>query len=100
MNVSSSSIPLPLGRVDVPVTAKILNFAEHDIPILVATHKLTPLGDPAPNAPKWFAAVEILELASDRDWLHAATKEVSKYWRKKRARKRSKAGYVETERQH
>jgi hypothetical protein len=28
----------------------------HDIQILMAVGKLTPLGDPAPNAPKWFAA--------------------------------------------
>jgi len=35
--------------------------------------KLTPLGDPAPNAPKWFAAVEMIRLAVDQDWLHKAT---------------------------
>jgi hypothetical protein len=48
--------------------------------------KLTPLGDPAPNAPKWFAAVEMIRLAADQDWLHKATKEISKYWRLKRER--------------
>jgi hypothetical protein len=48
--------------------------------------KLTPLGDPAPNAPKWFAAVEMIRLAADQDWLHKATKEISKYWRNKRER--------------
>jgi hypothetical protein len=32
--------------------------------------KLTPLGDPTPNAPKWFAAVEMIRLAVDQDWLH------------------------------
>ena len=45
-----------------------------------------PLGDPAPNAPKWFAAVEMIRLAADTDWLHKATKEISKYWRHKRER--------------
>ena len=44
-------------------------------------------GDPAPNAPKWFAAVEMIRLAVDRDWLHKATKEISKYWRNKRERR-------------
>jgi hypothetical protein len=34
----------------------------------MAVGKLTPLGDPAPNAPKWFAAVEIIQLATDKDW--------------------------------
>jgi hypothetical protein len=51
----------------------------------MAVGKLTPLGDPAPNAPKWFAAVEMIRLAADTDWLHKATKEISKYWRNKRA---------------
>jgi hypothetical protein len=51
--------------------------------------KLMPLGDPAPNAPKWFAAVEVIRLATDKDWLHKATKEISKYWRNKRGRRQS-----------
>ncbi|MGO8839207.1 MAG: hypothetical protein ACLQAH_09070 [Limisphaerales bacterium] len=54
------------------------------IQILMGVGKLTPLGDPAPNAPKWFAAVEMIRLATDQDWLHKATKEISKYWRHKR----------------
>ncbi len=72
------------ARLDVVATAKLLGFAEHDIPVLVAAGKLTPLGDPAPNAPKWFAAVEVIGLATDREWLHKATKEISKHWRSKR----------------
>jgi hypothetical protein len=45
------------------------------------------LPDPAPNAPKWFAAVEMIRLATDQDWLHKATKEISKHWRQKRNRR-------------
>jgi hypothetical protein len=52
----------------------------------MAVGKLTPLGDPAPNAPKWFAAVEMIRLAGDQAWLHKATKEVAKFWRQKRER--------------
>jgi hypothetical protein len=74
------------ARLDVAATAKLLGFAESDIQILMAVGKLTPLGDPAPNAPKWFAAVEMIRLAADQDWLHKATKEISKYWRNKRER--------------
>ncbi len=48
--------------------------------------KLASLGNPAPTAPNWFAAVEVIQLATDRDWLHKATKEVAKYWRNKRSR--------------
>ena len=75
------------ARLDVAETSKLLGFAEHDIQILMAVGKLTPLGDPAPNAPKWFAAVEMIRLATDEDWLHKATKEISKYWRHKRERR-------------
>jgi hypothetical protein len=71
-------------RLDVAATAKLLGFAEHDIQILMAVGKLTPLGDPAPNAPKWFAAVEVIRFAVDQDWLHKATREISKHWRHKR----------------
>ncbi len=74
------------ARLDVAATAKLLGFAESDIQVLMAVGKLTPLGEPAPNAPKWFAAVEMIRLAADQDWLHKATKEISKYWRQKRER--------------
>ena len=75
------------ARIDVTQTAKLLGFAEHDIPVLMAARKLIPLGDPAPNAPKWFAAIEVIQLATDKEWLHKASKEVSKYWRYKRERR-------------
>jgi hypothetical protein len=65
------------ARLDVAETAKLLGFAVHDMQILMAVGKLTPLGDPAPNAPKWFAAVEMIRLAADQVWLHKATKEIT-----------------------
>ena len=77
------------ARLDVTETAKLLGFAVHDLPILMAAGKLTPLGDPAPNAPKWFAAVEMIRLAGDQEWLHKATKELSKFWHNKRVRQQS-----------
>jgi hypothetical protein len=75
------------ARLDVVATAKLLGFAEHDIQVLMAAGKLTPFGDPAPNTPKWFAAVEIIGLAMNRDWLHRATKEIARHWRIKRKRR-------------
>ena len=75
------------ARLDVVATVRLLGFAEHDIQTLMNVGKLTPLGDPAPNAPKWFAAVEMIKLAVDKDWLHKATKEISKHWRQKRVRR-------------
>ncbi len=77
------------ARLNVMETAKLLGFAEHDIQILMSVGKLTPLGDPAPNVPKRFAAIEIIRLAADPDWLHKATKEISKYWRNKRERRQT-----------
>lgn len=75
------------ARLGVPATAKLLGFTESDIQILLAMGRLTPLGDPAPNAPKLFAAIEIIRLAGDREWLHKATKEISRFWRNKRERR-------------
>ena len=79
------------ARLDVAETAKLLGFAQHDIQVLMAAGKLTPLGDPAPNAPKWFAAVEMIRLATDPEWLNKATKELSKDGRHKRERGNSPA---------
>ena len=75
------------ARLDVVATAKLLGFSESDIQVLMAVGRLTPLGDPAPNAPKWFAAVEIIQLVTDKEWLHRATKEIAKHWRHKRERR-------------
>ena len=75
------------ARLDAVGTARLLGFAEHDVQILMASGKLTPLGDPAANAPKWFATVELIRLAADPDWLHKATRDVAKYWRQKRERR-------------
>jgi len=75
------------ARLSAAETGKLLGFAEHDIQILMAVGKLTPLGDPAANAPKWFGAVEMIRLAADQDWLHKATLDLTKYWRHKRGRR-------------
>ena len=82
------------ARLDVAQTSKLLGFAENDIQILMAVGKLTPLGDPALNAPKWFAAVEMIRLAADQDWLHKATKEIAKCWRNKRERRLNLPSYA------
>ena len=81
------------ARLDVMATSKLLGFTENDILVLMAVGKLTPLGDPAPNAPKWFGAVEMIRLAADQDWLHKATKEISKYWRIKREHRQTRVSF-------
>jgi hypothetical protein len=71
------------GRLNTTETAVLLGVQEHDIPTLIAAKCLSPLGRPAPNAPKYFAAVEIAALAQDRDWLERATKALAKFWSEK-----------------
>ena len=72
------------ARLDVVRTAAALGFAEHDIPVLVRERLLSPLGKPAPNAPKFFARVVIERLATDVGWLDKASMATAKYWKRKR----------------
>jgi hypothetical protein len=74
------------ARLSVDMTASVLGFQVHDVPILVAEKLLTPLGTPAANAPKFFARVLVAQCANDPKWLHKATIAVSRYWKRKRAR--------------
>jgi len=57
------------ARINVEQTAFLLGFAEHDIPILVRKKLLKPLGDPASNAPKYFATSEVLDYPRTADGL-------------------------------
>jgi hypothetical protein len=77
------------ARLDAVGTARLLGFGEHDVQILMSAGLLKPLGAPAPNAPKWFASVSLIELAADPNWLSKATRAVAKHWSHKRARRRS-----------
>ncbi|MFA7344920.1 MAG: hypothetical protein WC003_11500 [Terrimicrobiaceae bacterium] len=79
--------------VDWPTSA-ILGFQEHDIAPLIAAKMLNPLGKPAPNAPKYFASVDILAAAQDREWLSQATRSLSKYWQGKNARKKDGGSHL------
>jgi hypothetical protein len=38
------------------------------------------------HAPKWFAAVEMIRLVTNQDWLQKAAKEITKHWKNKRQR--------------
>src|SRR5438552_15026648 len=75
------------ARLNTSETALLLGFQEHDIAPLVAAKLLVPLGKPAPNSPKYFAAVEIAERASNAEWLSTATKVLAKHWLQKNQRK-------------
>jgi hypothetical protein len=78
------------ARLNTSETAVLLGFQDHDIPVLVAARLLSPLGKPAPNAPKYFATVEIVERTSDARWLTEATKALANHWQRKNDRKQFK----------
>jgi uncharacterized protein (DUF2344 family) len=59
----------------------------HDLPILIKSKLLSPLGDPTPNAPKYFAAVDVESRARDGSWLNRATKILAKNWQLKNKKK-------------
>jgi len=75
------------GRLTVSEVARILGFGDHDIPTLVAKKLLEPLGRPSPNAPKYFAAVEIIARSENPEWLSKATAAISTHWRIKNLNK-------------
>jgi hypothetical protein len=71
------------GRLNTSETALLLGVQEHDIPVLVAARLIQPLGKPAPNAPKYFAAVEVAANAENPQWLAEATKALARHWLRK-----------------
>jgi hypothetical protein len=75
------------ARLDVQQTAQLLGFMEHDIPVLIRARLLRPLGNPEPNAHKYFSGAEIEALVRDRNWLDRATKAVSQNWKEKNNRR-------------
>jgi len=75
------------ARVTSEEAAWLLGIEPHCIPILTAAGLLKPLGQPAPNAVKYFATVTICELKQDAGWLFRVSKEIMQYWKTKNRRK-------------
>jgi len=84
-----------LGQLPARLTAEqagwVLNCQPHDVPVLVAARLLKPLGNPAPNSIKFFAATDVIELAKDRNWLMRMTNAVNQHWHHKNARKKCRS---------
>lgn len=68
-------------------TAAILGVCEHDIPALIRAGLLEPLGNPPTNAVKYFAGVEVLEMAGDPAFLGKIRNVLYEYWQGKNAAK-------------
>jgi hypothetical protein len=79
------------ARLTAEQTAWVLNCQPHDIPVLVVARLLKPLGNPQPNSVKYFASVEVLELAKERGWLARMTTVLNQHWQKKNAAKKEGA---------
>jgi len=81
-----------LGQVPARLTSEqvawVLNCQPHDVPVLVAARLLRPLGNPPPNCVKFFASLEVLELAKDRAWLAKLSNTLTQHWQHKNRRKR------------
>jgi len=84
------------ARLSTGEASAILGFQEHDIAPLIAAKLLMPLGKPAPNAPKYFASVDILAAAQDREWLSLATRSLARYWKDKNGRKKLGGSHAAT----
>jgi hypothetical protein len=76
------------ARLNSTEAAVFLGFQEHDIAVLVGAKLLEPLGKPAQNSPKYFAAVDVETLSRNRDWLDKATRTLSRHWLRKNQAKR------------
>jgi hypothetical protein len=84
-----------LGQLPARLTAEqaawVLNCQSHDVPVLVMARLLKPLGNPTPNSVKYFAAMEVLELAKDRTWLAKVTNAVGQHWKEKNLHKKGRS---------
>lgn len=78
------------ARLTVEQASWVLNCQHYDIPILVASRLLKPLGSPLPNSIKFFASSDVLELVKDRSWLSKATATINQHWQKKNAKQRKR----------
>ena len=77
------------ARLNAEQVAWVINCQSHDVPVLVAARLLKPLGNPAANAIKFFAASEVLEVSRDRAWLVKVTNAVNEHWRQNNAAKKT-----------
>ena len=78
------------ARLDMNQTAEVLGFLPYEIPVLISSSLLKPLGRPAPNGHKYFCTDEIMELSHDRSWLDKATRILIKHRQDKKLREKGR----------
>lgn len=72
------------SRLNAEGVAVLVGCAVHDIPVVVRTGLLKPLGSPASNSVKYFASSETEAKISDVKWCARATNCLYNYWRDRR----------------
>ena len=73
------------ARLNAEQVGWVLNCQPHDIPVLVGTRLLKPLGNPPANGVKFFATADVLELTQDRAWLNKVTATIYAHWHRQNA---------------
>lgn len=84
-----SLLHLP-ARLTAWMVAALLGLEEQHIPILVKARLLRPLGNPPPNAAKYFARDYVLALATDEKWLARASDALVDHWARRNHNKERK----------
>ena len=84
-----SVLHLP-GRSSAWQTAALLGMEVQHIPVLVKARLLRPLGNPPPNAPKYFLTARVLQLANDENWMSRASDALVAHWAKRNSKKKQK----------
>jgi hypothetical protein len=78
------------ARLNAEEAAWLLGFLPHEIPVLMASKLLKPLGTPAANGCKYFSVSELERLKENADWLAKASNTIVRHWREKNQRRSSK----------
>jgi hypothetical protein len=81
----------PPARLNVEQVAWVLGCQTHDVPILVSSRLLKPLGNPPQNGTKFFSTSEVAELTKDRSWLAKMSQAICQHWQKRNARHKGQA---------
>ena len=76
------------ARLTVEQVAWILNCQAHDVPVLVSTKLLKPIGNPPENGVKYFNTAEVLEVSRNPTWLARMTNAIHQHWHRKNANRK------------
>jgi hypothetical protein len=89
-------LPRLPARLTTEEAAFLLRIEEQDIPWIVDAGILSPCGQPAHKAQKWYSTVDVLTLMENPDKLSEMTQVISGRWAEKNARRPKNKNGVET----